>query len=326
MTEITKGSDRSFMMIKGNTAKKYILEVSHATSSDYEYTLAAKNRLVDIYKALTPLGLLTISYPIKDELITRDPAEIFKDCRSLGQFVIEDKPLNKLCQIKYELCRFNMAPQYSVLTFVRHHDLVTFLIRLTSTEDIDNIFRSILVQVACTILTIKHKYPQFTHADLHANNVMLEIEPNNTGFIRFSTDGRPNIDIDLRSPIVKIIDFEFAQIDEQFEAAHAGVRRQVVDYRRDFDFQRFLITAVSIMRFHRDYSAKKQEFDAIFSKYLNWEFFCGILNRNLTTIDNACLYEDPDFLAILQPITMHNLLDSVRMSPIDGKPIKIYTY
>lgn len=107
------------------------------------------------------------------------------------------------------------------------------------------ILLSLMFQIIYTIYAIKKIYPNFRHADLHTENVMLKFDENyefdmlKPRFLVFIVDGERYY-IPYFGIICKIIDFGFASIPEENIRSFAGEDRMLMSMRSKNDLLFFL--------------------------------------------------------------------------------------
>lgn len=107
------------------------------------------------------------------------------------------------------------------------------------------IFRSLMFQIIYTIYAITHIYPEFRHADLHTENVMLKFDvdykydPMNGKFLLFYVDGVKYY-IPYFGIICKVIDFGFASIPEENIVSFASEDKQIMFMRTKNDLLFFM--------------------------------------------------------------------------------------
>lgn len=107
------------------------------------------------------------------------------------------------------------------------------------------IFTSLMFQLIYTVYAISKIYPEFRHADLHTENVMLkfdedyEFDMNSPKFLLFYVDGEKYY-VPYFGIICKIIDFGFASIPEENIKSYASEDRQLMFMRTNNDLLFFL--------------------------------------------------------------------------------------
>lgn len=108
-----------------------------------------------------------------------------------------------------------------------------------------SLFTSLMFQLVYTIYAISVIYPDFRHADLHTDNVMLKFDPdynfdmNAPKFLVFEVDKVKHF-VPYFGIIVKIIDFGFASIPEENIRSFASEDRQLMYMRTRHDLLFFL--------------------------------------------------------------------------------------
>ena len=132
-----------------------------------------------------------------------------------------------------------------------------FIIRYIESNPLDYaIFKSLMFQIIYTLYAISVIYPDFRHADLHTENVMLKFDPNykfqydKPQFMLFTVDGVPMY-VPYFGIVCKIIDFGFASIPEENIRSFVAEDRQLMYMRSDNDMLFFLYDIYTVAGTHK---------------------------------------------------------------------------
>jgi len=184
---------------------------------------------------------------------------MYKKCNTLHLASPDDVICERIVSREYS---YTQVEESIETAFCRHRDLMNnklgygefcylileqaditfsgYLKRYINTPINNAVFKSILFQVIYTIYQIKKLYPSFKHNDLHADNIMLKYDhehkyrsskPKFMVYMDGSDVNKTRYVVPYFGFIPKIIDYGFAQIDEEHQISDI-VDNKIVMYNR----------------------------------------------------------------------------------------------